>query len=193
VLLGHRKLVFRRATFLDDRETRMSPYAIAIEPLTKSGFEAFGQVIEAATATGLIINEGFAHRFNDLAAIDVGAMEGTAQICLFEAEPRSAPIRIRMMERHPLGSQLFLPLQDRPWLVVVCADPANHMSYRAFLATGRQGVSYRRNVWHHPLLVLDPSSRFVVVDRKGSGNNLEEVWLDKLMPTQLQVEPIQPK
>jgi ureidoglycolate lyase len=81
------------------------------------------------------------------------------------------------MERHPLGSQIFYPLQDQPWLVVVCGDPEDASSFRAFQATGRQGVNYARNVWHHPLLVNANESRFFVVDRKGPGNNLEEHWL----------------
>jgi ureidoglycolate lyase len=80
------------------------------------------------------------------------------------------------MERHPLGSQMFYPLQDRPWLVLVAEDVQDMASYRAFTASGRQGVNYARNVWHHPLLALDPESRFLILDRKGPGNNLEEVW-----------------
>ena len=85
---------------------------------------------------------------------------------------------IALMERHPLGSQMFVPLQQRPWLVLVCADPRDPASYRAFRASGVQGVNYARNVWHHPLLVLDRDSRFLVVDRAGPGNNLEEFDLD---------------
>ena len=88
-----------------------------------------------------------------------------------------------MMERHPHGSQMFYPLQDRTWLVVVCDDPRDASSYRAFEVTGRQGVNYARNVWHHPLLVLDDGERFLVVDRGDAAghraNNLEEVFLDE--------------
>jgi len=84
-----------------------------------------------------------------------------------------------MMERHPLGSQLFVPLNEVPWLVVVCADPGIPSSYRAFAASGRQGVNYARNCWHHPLLVTADASPFVVVDRKGAGSNLEEKWLEE--------------
>ena len=84
------------------------------------------------------------------------------------------------MERHPLGSQIFYPLQDRPWLVVVCGDPKDRTSFRAFSATGRQGINYARNAWHHPLLVLDAESRFLVVDRKGPGANLEEAQIDEI-------------
>jgi ureidoglycolate lyase len=72
-------------------------------------------------------------------------------------------------------------LQDRPWLVVVCGDSSDTASFRAFVASGRQGVNYARNVWHHPLLVVDADSRFMVVDRKGEGVNLEEKILDAPM------------
>ena len=101
---------------------------------------------------------------------------GATNVSLFLGQPRPLPIEIRLMERHPLGSQIFFPLQDRPWLVLVAEDVHDIASYRAFTATGRQGVNYARNVWHHPLLVLDADSRFLIVDRKGPGNNLEEVW-----------------
>jgi ureidoglycolate lyase len=81
------------------------------------------------------------------------------------------------MERHPLGSQIFFPLQDRTWLVLVAQDPRDPATYRAYRANGRQGVNYARNVWHFPLIVTGAGDRFIVVDRKGPGNNLEEVLL----------------
>ena len=108
--------------------------------------------------------------------MDVAPEGGATNVSLFLSQPREAPIAIKLMERHPLGSQAFVPLQDRPWLVLVAADAHDFASYRAFTATGRQGVNYARNTWHHPLLVLDAESRFLIIDRKGPGNNLEEVW-----------------
>jgi ureidoglycolate lyase len=146
--------------------------------LTREAFAPFGDVIEIDGAAAIEINQGFARRFNGLAAIDVAGHGGAVNVSLFDARPRPQPIEIRLMERHPLGSQLFMPLQDRPWLVVVCADPHDGASYRAFVASGRQGVNYTRNVWHHPLLVLGESERFMVIDRVGQ-DNLEEVWLDR--------------
>jgi ureidoglycolate lyase len=147
-------------------------------PLSKAAFAAFGDVVEIDGAEPIEINQGFARRFNALAKIDVTTDGAAVNIALFEARPRPQPIEIRLMERHPRGSQLFMPLQDRPWLVLVCADPHDAASYRAFTATGRQGVNYARNVWHHPLLILGEGERFMVVDRPGQGN-LEEVWLDQ--------------
>ncbi len=76
------------------------------------------------------------------------------------------------MERHPLGSQAFVPLQDRPWLVVVCAAPDDLASYRAFTATGLQGVNYARNVWHHPLLVLDAAA----ASSSSTARDPETIW-----------------
>lgn len=145
-------------------------------PLTKSAFAPFGEVIETGGAVPLAINQGFAERFNDLATIDVAAEGGTAAMSIFGARPRPLPIAIKLMERHPLGTQAFYPLQDKPWLVLACHDPQAPESYHAFQASGRQGVNYARNAWHHPLLVLE-ESRFLVLDRKGPGNNLKEVWL----------------
>lgn len=147
-------------------------------PLTREAFAPFGEVIEMAGAAHYTINQGFTERFNDLAFIDVASEGGATNVSLFLAQPRADPIEIRLMERHPLGSQLFFPLQEKPWLVLVASDIHDAASYRAFTATGVQGVNYARNVWHHPLLVLEEGSRFLIVDRKGPGNNLEEAWLD---------------
>lgn len=146
-------------------------------PLTQAAFAPFGDVIEQDGSAPLSINQGFAERFHDLANIDVATEGGQASVSLFTAHPRPNPIAIHLMERHPLGSQLFYPLQDRPWLVLVCADPQVPASYRAFTATGHQGVNYARHVWHHPLLVVESFSRFLIIDRTGPGNNLEEIWL----------------
>lgn len=147
-----------------------------IAPLTKAGFAPFGDVIEVEGAQHYPINQGFAERFNDLASVDAEAVN----ISIVVANPRPKPIAITLMERHPLGSQIFYPLQDRPWLVLVCVDPKDRNSFCAFSATGRQGINYARNTWHHPLLVLEAESRFLVVDRKGPGANLEEVPVDEI-------------
>jgi ureidoglycolate lyase len=150
------------------------------ESLTKASFAPFGDVIEIEGAQHYPINQGFAERFNDLAKVDVGAADGSVNISIVTAKVRPKPIGLKLMERHPLGSQIFYPLQDRPWLVVVCMEPQDSKSFRAFSATGRQGINYARNTWHFPLLVLEDESRFLVVDRKGPGTNLEEVWIDEI-------------
>ncbi|MDE2385705.1 MAG: ureidoglycolate lyase [Alphaproteobacteria bacterium] len=150
-----------------------------IEPLTRQAFAPFGDVIETQGAHHFTINQGFATRFDDLCKVDV-VEGGEVKVSIFEARPRPQPIRIDLMERHPLGSQAFYPLQDEDWLVLVCANPREAGTYRCFRATGRQGVNYARNVWHFPLLVFAPA-RFIIVDRKGPGNNLEEVMLEKAL------------
>jgi ureidoglycolate lyase len=152
---------------------------LTVDPLTRSGFVRFGEVIEAADAHHYPINQGYAERFHDLARIDTLAEGGETIVSLFHGKPRPQPIEIGFVERHPLGSQAFYPLQDRDWLIVVAEADARPSiaTLRAFRATGRQGVNYARNVWHYPLLVLDQESDFLIIDRKGPGNNLEEVAL----------------
>lgn len=149
-----------------------------IVPLSDDSFAPYGDVIEMSGAEQRPINQGTTIRYHDLARVDVGIGNGEPLISIFRGQPRPIPIRLEVMERHPLGSQAFYPLQDRPWLVVVsnAADPCDPTGLRAFRATGTQGVNYTRNIWHHPLLVLQPDSDFLVVDRAGGGENLQELW-----------------
>ena len=134
-----------------------------------------GDVIDLAGAKQFPINAGTTTRFHDLAKIDVLAQDGRTLVNLFRAQPREQPVRLTLMERHPLGSQAFLPLVDAPYLVVVAEDENGKPgALRAFVTKGWQGVNYARNVWHHPLLALDAVRDFIVVDRGGAGVNLEE-------------------
>jgi ureidoglycolate lyase len=147
------------------------------EPLTAEAFARFGSVIEASDrAVKLDINQGHALRYDRLADIDVADEGGTPVISLFRARPLAEPV-LRVFERHPLGSQTFVPLSGRPYLVAVApAGPFDPAQIRLFRAEADQGVHYRKGVWHHFLLVLDESD-FLVVDRAGPGDNCEEVEL----------------
>jgi len=89
-----------------------------------------------------------------------------------------------MLERHPLGSQAFIPMERHAWLAVV-ADRPEPDACRAFLARGDQGLQIARGIWHHPLLVLQPMHDFLVADRSGSGNNLEEHHFDSAIKISL--------
>jgi len=150
---------------------------LAAEPLTRANFAPFGEVIETQGAAPFATNAGFAERFHDLASIDVASMGGRPLVSIFRAQPRATPLRLTLMERHPLASQAFIPLHDRDWIVVVACgpDPCRPHCLRAFLAAGRQGVNYARGTWHHPLIVLTPDHEFLVIDRGGEGANLDEV------------------
>jgi len=143
---------------------------LAIEPLTAEAFAPFGAVIEADHARSFLINGGRTRRFDALALADC---EGDVALSIFRGTPWPTPIRIAMLERHPLGSQAFVPMERHPWLVVVAERPVPQ-ACRAFLARGDQGIQIARGVWHHPLLALQPVHDFLVVDRKGPGHNLEE-------------------
>ena len=148
------------------------------EPLTAEAFAPFGRVIEATDAAVKIdINQGHAVRYDALAEIDVADEGGTGAISLFRARPLIEPI-LKVFERHPLGSQSFVPLSGRPYLVAVApAGEFDAARVSVFRAEGHQGVHYAKGTWHHFLLVLDEHSDFLVVDRAGPGDNCEEVEL----------------
>jgi len=149
---------------------------LAVEPLTPDAFAPFGQVIAPAAAREVwSINAGTAQRFHALARTETVGDGGEIGISLFRAAPRALPVAITMLERHPLGSQAFVPLSARPWLVVVAEAP--DAAPRAFLARDGAGVNYRRGVWHHPLLALEAQSDFLVIDRIGPGHNCDEAML----------------
>jgi ureidoglycolate lyase len=148
-------------------------------PLTPAAFAPFGDVIAADGREFRWINEGTCKRYDDLAGVDVAAAGGRPLISLFEASPRPLPFQLRSLERHPLSSQAFFPLEARPFLVVVAEQGAAPLAsgIRAFWSSGTQGVNYRRNTWHHALIAIGETSRFLVVDRGGPGANCDEIEL----------------
>ncbi|MEE2997699.1 MAG: ureidoglycolate lyase [Pseudomonadota bacterium] len=149
-------------------------------PLTREAFAPFGDVIQTDGAQRIKINEGTTERFHDLARVDLASRGGHPLINIFRGQPRPQPINILMVERHPLGSQAFIPLRNACWLVVVAPpeDAPDPSKLRAFRARGDQGVNYHVGVWHHPLLVLEHNHDFLVVDRGGLGANCDEVWFE---------------
>lgn len=149
-------------------------HMIRPEPLTREAFAPFGDVIQIDGAKQFEINSGYTTRVHDLIDIQLAGENARAQMSFFLGRPR--PLEITMLEKHPLGSQAFYPLDDKRWLVVVADEPRRDC-VRAFWATGRQGVNYHRNIWHHPLLVLAPQ-QFVIIDRAGDGQNCDEQSLD---------------
>ena len=159
------------------------------EPLTPEGFAPFGSVIEARDdAVKIEINQGHATRFDALAHVDVADGGGTPVISLFRARPL-AELVLKVFERHPLGSQSFMPLSGRPYLVAVApAGTFDSAAVRLFRAEAHQGVHYRKGVWHHFLLALGGESDFLVVDRAGAGDNCDEVGLPPGAQIEVKVE-----
>ena len=150
--------------------------AIFTQPLTAKAFAPFGDVLERAGAPDKIINQGNCGRFHDLADLDFGP-DGRAGISIFEAKPRAFPYSLDLVERHPEGSQSFLPMSQNPFLVIVAADAdGTPVTPQAFLTTPGQGINIHRNIWHGVLTPLHAPGLFAVVDRIGNTPNLEEFW-----------------
>lgn len=150
---------------------------IQTKPLTAAAFAPFGDVLEAAGAPDKMINQGLCGRFHDRAALDFGP-QGRAGISIFDAAPRSLPYVLDLVERHPEGSQAFVPMHANPWLVIVAEAGARPGAIHAFLAAPRQGVNLHRGTWHGVLTPLHAPGLFAVIDRIGATPNIEEHWLD---------------
>ena len=151
------------------------------EPLTKDGFHEFGDVIETEGARHFGMNGDSLERYYDLADIDVGVDPGDkARVAISIVETKQVatlPYRVKVMERHPLSSQAFIPLDEYPQLIVVApATEELHLcGLRAFHSCGRQGINYRRGVWHMPMIALAAGQRWLIIDRMGRGRNCDEV------------------
>lgn len=143
---------------------------IAPAPLTAAAFARFGEVLEARGAPDRLINAGLCGRYHDRAGL---AFEGgRAGISIFDAVPRALPYSFDLIERHPLGSQAFLPMSAHPFLVIVSDGP--DATPLAFLTDGCQGINLRAGTWHGVLTPLAAPGLFAVIDRIGEGSNLEE-------------------
>lgn len=148
-----------------------------LQPLTVNAFAPFGDVLEIAGDPDKIINQGLCGRHHDLARLDFA--DGKAGISLFNAQARDFPIALDMMERHPDGSQAFIPMTHTPFVVVVAADDNGKPDHpQAFLTQAGQGVNYHRNTWHGVLTPISAPGLFAVVDRIGAGPNLQEHWFE---------------
>ena len=169
------------------------------QPLTTEAFAPFGDVVEAGATTAIMINGGNTERYDSLARVQVENSDDHAVINIFRAQPRMTQygqratdkrtMQVEMMERHPFGSQSFQPLSGEPYLVLV-ADALEDLkpeNLHLFLARADQGINYHKNTWHHPVLGLNKVCDFLVVDRKGSGNNCEEFYFDQDQRIEIQL------
>ncbi|KZZ42714.1 ureidoglycolate hydrolase [Oleiphilus sp. HI0118] len=156
----------------------MDRYTLTPKPLTAEAFAPFGDVVQCDGNTPMMINDGNTERYHNLVSTEVENADDKIIINIFRAQPRSLPMTICMMERHPKGSQSFQPLSGEEYLVLV-GDPVEDLkpeNLHLFLATKDQGVNYRKNTWHHPVLGLHKVCDFLVVDRLGEGHNCEEIY-----------------
>jgi ureidoglycolate lyase len=148
---------------------------ITVNPklITKENFSKFGDVITTDDIKPLEINEGYAKRFDGIANLNTSKDNGETTICIFSALKRSFPMKIDMMEKHPLGSQAFVPMKETTFLVFVApeGDKPNLSKAEAFIVPPGIGVNYNPGTWHFPLIATEDMN-FLVVDRKGSGDNL---------------------
>ena len=160
----------------------MSDKIINVVPrqLTAENFAVYGDVISVSeSAEHFAINDGHTMRYHDLAEVDVTEQQGKTLLNIFRSTPLAFPLPIEMMERHPLGSQAFIPMSNQPYVVVVApSGELDTSKIEVFLASSKQGVNYHKGTWHHFCLALNEVSDFLVVDRGGKGDNCDVEKLD---------------
>jgi ureidoglycolate lyase len=149
---------------------------ITITPkkITKENFSKFGELITTDDIKPISINDGYAKRFDGIANLDTSKNGGVATISIFSALKRTFPMNIDMMEQHPLGSQAFIPMKETTFLSFVApnGDKPDLDKVEAFIIPSGLGVNYKTGTWHFPLISTEDMN-FLVVDRKGSGDNLK--------------------
>ena len=150
---------------------------ITARPLTQTAFAPFGDVLDCAGAPDRMINAGLCGRFHDRARLDFGP-GGRAGLSLFDATPRGLPYALDLLERHPEGSQAFIPMHRNPWLITVAEPGDTPGAIHAFVAAPGQAINLHRGTWHGVLTPLAAPGMFAVIDRIGDTPNLEEVLLD---------------
>ncbi|MGA0615736.1 ureidoglycolate lyase [Paracoccus sp. KR1-242] len=149
---------------------------IKLTPISAEAFAPYGELLTPRAAPSRMINAGRCERHHALAQVQRGG--GEAIISIFRSEAVSLPYACTLLERHPLGSQAFMPLGAEPWMSIVAPDEGGRPGAPlAFLVPAGMGVNLRAGVWHGVLTPLDHAADFLVVDREGEGVNLEEVTI----------------
>jgi ureidoglycolate lyase len=149
-------------------------------PITKENFTKYGDMISTKDIKPLEINNGYAKRYDGIANLNTSSDNGETTISIFSALKRNFPMKIDMMEKHPLGSQAFIPMKETTFLVFVAPkeERLDLNKIEAFIIPPGIGVNYSPGTWHFPLISTEDMN-FLVVDRKGSGDNLVIENLDK--------------
>lgn len=155
----------------------MNNIKIPLTPLSNDVFAPFGDVIEVSDNNKIIkINDGLADRHHDLAKVDVNEQDGHAIVSIIDTQSTSLPLSVSTMERHPIGSQAFIPIGNAPYVVLVApSGDFDHQNLQGFLAQPHQGINYAKGTWHHACISLDDSNQFLVIDRGGEGKNCDFV------------------
>jgi len=148
---------------------------IIIKPkkITRKNFQKFGDLISIKKIKPININNGYAKRFDNLCKINTSSKKGKTIMSIFSAKKRKFPMNIKMMEKHPLGSQAFIPMKETTFLVFVApkGKRPNTKKIESFIVPKQTGINYKPGIWHFPL-ISTKNMNFLVIDRKGIGNNL---------------------
>ncbi len=154
---------------------------LKVEPLTREAFAPYGDVIEKPGARVFTTNGGQAERYHDLARIAAERPGARTLVSIFHSRPFAMPLQVALMERHPVSSQAFIPINGGRFVVIVGAadQPPAAKNFRCFVSNGAQGVNYHPGTWHHPLIALEEGD-YLVIDHAGPGPDFDQDYEEML-------------
>jgi ureidoglycolate lyase len=151
----------------------------ALKPraITAAAFAPYGTLIDPSSVLPEGINDGTTRRHSDLASLDLRSASRDPVIGIYVASARRFPLRLAKLERHRQASQVFVPLGDHRFIVVVATggDAPDWSALHAFVTRPGQGVSLHRACWHHGLVALGDGDRFAVIEGGDYRRDTEEV------------------
>ena len=141
--------------------------------INKSNFSEYGDLLSTNDVNPMDINAGYAKRFDNLANLNTSKDGGKTIVSIFSALKRTFPMTVDMMEKHPLGSQAFIPMKETTFLCFVApaGDAPKINKIQSFIIPPKTGINYKPGIWHFPLISTEDTN-FLVIDRKGKGQNL---------------------
>ena len=157
------------------------PVLLKVEPLTREAFAPYGDVIEKPGARVFATNGGQAERYHDLARVAAERPDARTLVSIFHSRPFPMPLQVSLMERHPVSSQAFIPINGGRFVVIVGAAglPPTAKNFRSFVTNGTQGVNYHPGTWHHPLIALEEGD-YLVIDHAGAGPGFDQDYEEVL-------------
>ena len=137
--------------------------------ISRKNFSPYGDLISSDDIDCIDINAGYAKRFDNLANIDTLNGEGRTIVSIFSDLKRTFPMKIDMMEKHPLGSQAFIPMKETTFLSFVAppGESPEISKIQSFIVPPKTGINYKPGIWHFPLISTEDTN-FLVIDRKGN-------------------------
>ena len=147
---------------------------ININKITKENFFLYGDLISIKDKNSEGINNNTTHSYFDLANINILGEDNNVRLNIFDTKKRIFPLKIDMLEMHPLSSQVFLPMSNIDFIVIVAPiSPKPDLNkIKIFKVSNGDGINFKPCVWHFPLISIQ-DAKFITIDKKDAEKNID--------------------